>query len=126
MKLEHVAINVSDPQAAARWYSENLDLRLVSAAEQAPFPHFLADEAGSMLEMYNNPQGAVPDYSQMSPFSLHLAFTTDDIGAMRERLVNAGAEAEGDTLTTPVGDKLAFVRDPWGVPLQLVSRAKPL
>ena len=126
MNLEHVAVNLPDPQAAAAWYAENLGLKLVKASDAAPFAHFLADEGGSMLEFYNNPGGAVPDYASMSPFTLHLAFSADDIKADWERLLSAGATAAGEIETTPAGDRLVFLRDPWGVSMQLVSRAKAL
>ena len=126
MNLEHVALNLPDPQAAAAWYAENLGLKLVKAADTAPFAHFLADDSGSMLEFYNNPGGAVPDYGGMSPFTLHLAFSAEDIEAVWERLLSAGATAAGEIETTPAGDRIVFLRDPWGVSLQLVNRRKPL
>ena len=125
MKLEHIAINLSDPQAAARWYAEHLGLQLLLENSTPPFIHFLSDAEGGMLEFYSNPQGAVPDYRTMSPFTLHLAFTVTAIAAARERLLAAGASAEGEITTTPAGDQLAFLRDPWGVPLQLVKRREP-
>ncbi len=126
MKLEHVALNLPDPQAAAAWYAENLGLTIVKANNAEPFIHFLADDAGGMLEFYSNPRGAVPDYASMSPFTLHLAFATDDITAGWERLLAAGATAAGELETTPAGDQIVFLRDPWGVSLQLVSRRTSL
>ena len=44
----------------------------------------------------------------------------------RQRLIAAGATAEGDVATTPAGDKLAFLRDPWNVVVQLVQRKNPM
>lgn len=126
MTLEHVALNLSDPQAAAAWYAENLGLRIVKQSDTAPFVHFLADDQGSMLEVYSNPAGDLPDYAAMSPFTLHLAFTADDIEAAYEKLLGAGATAAGTLETTPAGDRIVFLRDPWGVTVQLVSRARPL
>ena len=126
MKLEHVALNVPDPKAAAAWYAKNLNLRIVKASNTGPFIQFLADEDGSMLEFYNNPAGAVPDYQAMSPLTLHLAFMVEDISAAHQKLVNNGATLEGDVQTTTEGDQLVFLRDPWGVTLQLVKRNKPL
>jgi glyoxylase I family protein len=126
MKLEHVALNVPDPKAAAAWYAENLNLRVVKASDTGPFVHFLADDSGSMLELYNNPAGEVPQYQVMSPFTLHLAFTVEDIPATHQKLVTAGATPVGETQTTAEGDQLAFLRDPWGMVLQLVKRRKPL
>ncbi len=126
MKLEHIALNLPDPQAAAAWYAENLGLRIVKANGSAPFEHFLADDGSSVLEFYNNPAAETPNYAAMNPFTLHLAFTTDDIKATQERLLGAGAITPGDIVTTPAGDQIVFLRDPWGVALQLVSRRVPL
>ena len=126
MTLEHVALNLPDPQGAATWYAQNLGFRIVRSVEKAPYIHFLADDKGSMLEVYHNPAGAVPDYGATSPYPLHLAFSVADIEVERDRLTAAGATVEGEQETTPAGDKLLFMRDPWGVPLQLVSRATPL
>ncbi len=126
MNLEHTALNLPDPQAAAAWYAENLGLSIVKANDTEPFVHFLADEGGSMLEFYSNSGGEVPDYASMSPFTLHLAFSADDIGTVWERLLGAGATAVGEIETTPAGDHIVFLRDPWGVSVQLVSRRIPL
>lgn len=126
MKLEHVAVNLSDPQAAAAWYAEHLGLRIVKAADTPPFVHFLADEGGSMLEFYSNPAADLPDYAAMSPFTLHLAFTVQDIEAVFEKLLAGGATAAGKLEHTPAGDRIIFLRDPWGLTLQLVRRHAPL
>lgn len=126
MKLEHIAINVADPKGVARWYQENLGLEVVVAKEQAPFEHFLSDGAGGMIEIYDNPKGEIPDYAAMSPFTFHIALAVDDIEQAKEALESAGARADGAALVTPAGDTLLFMRDPWGVTLQLVKRARPL
>ena len=126
MKLEHVALNLPDPKAAAAWYTENLGLRIVKANGTAPFEHFLADDSGSVLEFYANPAAELPDYAAMNPFTLHLAFTADDLTVTHENLLGAGATTAGEMMTTPAGDQIVFLRDPWGVALQLVSRKKPL
>ena len=122
MKLEHVALNVSDAPAAAAWYAEHLGLRIAKHFDEPPHIHFLADDAGSMIELYSNPAGEFPDYEQMSPYTLHLAFAVDDLAATHERLLQAGATAAGPIDTTPAGDLLAFLRDPWGTTIQLVRR----
>lgn len=126
MKLEHIAFNLPDPVAAAAWYAEHLGLRLIVADRGPTHIHFLADEGGSMIEFYSNPAGEVPDYADMSPFTLHLAFAVDDLAQTHQRLLEAGASDEGAVNTTPSGDLLAFLRDPWGTPLQLVWRRTPL
>lgn len=126
MKLEHVAINVPDAQAFVKFYVDNLGMRVIMSNNTSPFMHFIADDAGSMLEIYSNPAAPMPDYSQVPPLNLHLAFSSSDIEADRARLLAAGAEAVGEINNTPAGDKLAFFRGPDSVPFQLVQRKKPL
>jgi glyoxylase I family protein len=126
MKLEHVAINVPDPAAMAKWFAEHLGMRIVVAQSQSPFMHFIADEAGSMLELYNNPAATLPDYANINPYNIHIAFASSDIEADRQRLIAAGASPVTEVTATPAGDKLTFLRDPWHVPFQLVQRAKPM
>jgi catechol 2,3-dioxygenase-like lactoylglutathione lyase family enzyme len=127
MKLEHIALNVPNALETAKWYTEHLGMRLVRGNKESPFIHFLLDSAGvSVLEFSSNPVAPTPDYGAMHPVMLHLAFLVDDIEAERDRLVQAGATAEGDTATAPNGDQLAFIRDPWGVAVQLVKRTAPL
>lgn len=127
MKIEHIAINISEPVKAAQWYVEHLSMRVARSINEPPHTHFLADSAGhGVLEFYCDPRADFPDYRAMKPFTLHIAFVVDDITETRARLVAAGAEADGETATTPAGDQLAFLRDPWGLTLQLVMRAKPL
>ena len=72
MKLEHFAVNVSDPVAIADWYIKNLGLTAVRRDKTAPFMTFLADDSGRiMIELYNNPPDQVPDYKNMHPLVLH-------------------------------------------------------
>jgi glyoxylase I family protein len=128
MKLEHVAFNVIDSRAMAEWYSQHLQMEIVRADENAPFIRFLADKSReSMIELYSNPAAAVPDYAAFNPLSLHLAFhVTDQVEATAARLVKAGAQQLQEPSLSPLGDKMVFLRDPWGTPLQLIERRKPL
>ena len=123
MRLEHIAFNVAQPAAVAAWYCENLDMQIVRSFAEPPYIHFLADSAGkSLIEIYSNPLGAIIDYGQHHPVTFHLAFAVDDMAATRQRLVAGGATLDGDVDNRPNGDKLAFLRDPWGGAIQLVQR----
>lgn len=127
MNIEHLAFNVHDPVTMAAWYVQHLGLRVLRKQEQAPFTHFLADQAGRVvLELYGHTKAALPDYAKLNPLSLHIAFTADDVARERQRLLDAGATPAGDIVTTETGDVMTFVRDPWSVTVQLVKRTKPL
>ncbi len=127
MKIEHVAYQVQDPAAFARWYADHLGMTIKRVQADPPYGHFLADDGDAvMIEVYNNPKVAVPDYASIDPFILHVAFGVPDVAAVRARLIEAGATAVGDIQVSPAGDHLAMLRDPWGLPVQLVRRATPM
>lgn len=127
MKIEHVAYQVEDPVRLSQWYVDHLGLRIKRAQSAPPFGHFLADDGDAvMLEFYRNPAVALPDYRQIDPIVLHIAFRTDDVAGTRARLIAAGATPEGEPGRTEAGDELAMLRDPWGLAVQLVRRGTPM
>lgn len=126
MKLEHVAVNVSDPLSMAAWYTKHLGLEVVRSLATPPYTHFLRDSGGSMMiEIYKNPPDQVPDYGKMNPLLLHLAFVSEDTEREKSRLVEAGATLVQDE-TLADGSRLVMLRDPWGLSVQLCKRAKPM
>ena len=127
MKIEHFALQVSEPRAMAEWYVEQLGFRVARSSGEPSHARFLMEGAGAvMLEIYRNPQAPVPDYSSVHPLLLHLAFISENPGTDRDRLVKAGATIVEDVNTNAAGDELVMLRDPWGIALQLVRRATPM
>jgi glyoxylase I family protein len=127
MRLEHVALNVADPDAMARWYTSHLGMQIVRHIPTPNATYFLADSARmSVIEIYHNPAAPVPDYAAFSPLALHLAFSSSDMEADIARLVAAGATHVAPIDVTPAGDRLTFLRDPWQVAIQLAQRKTPL
>jgi catechol 2,3-dioxygenase-like lactoylglutathione lyase family enzyme len=127
VKIEHVAYQVKDPVALSQWYVDHLGLTVKRAEAGPPFGRFLADDGDAvMLEFYNNPSVAQPDYWQIDPIALHIAFRADDVAAARARLIAAGATAVGDIRRAESGDELAMLRDPWGLAVQLVRRKREM
>jgi catechol 2,3-dioxygenase-like lactoylglutathione lyase family enzyme len=126
MKIEHIALYVSDPVAVTRWYSDELGLSVVRSGGAPSHTHFLADSAGSTVLEIQTGALPAPDYASLDPTLLHVALATDDVSATRSRLLAAGASAVGEITTLANGDELAMLRDPWGLALQLVRRSRPL
>ncbi|MHC4557615.1 MAG: VOC family protein [Planctomycetota bacterium] len=127
IRLEHVAINVEDPEGMVKWYCENLGMKIVRKGPPLVNMHFISDTGGNMmLEVYNNPPDAVPDYPSMNPLSLHISFMVDDVKGTCRKLTAAGATIVNDVSTTSSGDEIAMLRDPWGVPIQFVKRTEPM
>jgi catechol 2,3-dioxygenase-like lactoylglutathione lyase family enzyme len=128
LSVEHVAWQAKDPVAVADWYVTNLGFRVVRRNDDPAQTHFIADSAGKCLvEIYNNPAASVLDYSAMHFLQLHLAFRVDgDVVATRDELLKAGCSIAEDVRTTPAGDTLCMMRDPFGFAIQLCKRAKPM
>jgi glyoxylase I family protein len=125
MKFEHFALNVPDARASAQWYVTHMGMRVARTRQDAPYTSFLADDTGRViLEVYSNPAAPYPDYAAAHPLCFHVAFVADDPAAARTKLVAAGATPAYEE-TLPDGSFLIMVRDPWGVPLQLVKRMTP-
>ncbi len=121
MKLEHVAIDVADPEAFKAWWCKNLGFRVSTN------PGFIMDDTGTMgLEVYRTGETpAAPDYASMNAMTFHVAFVSDDVKADVDRLVAAGAKLEQLKLDSPAFH-MAILRDPWGVAVQLCRRQNPI
>ena len=126
MKFEHAALNVPDPRAMAQWYVKHCGMQVVISRQEPPYMHFLADATGrTIFELYCNPAGAVPDYANQHPLTLHIAWAVEDAAAERDRLIAAGATLVSDTGLED-DTQLVMLKDPWGVALQLCQRAEPM
>jgi len=127
MKIEHFALQVSDPVAMADWYHTHLGCGIKRSSGAPTHQRFLTDSSGSiMLEFYHNPRVLVPNYRTMDPLLVHIAFVSESLERDRDRLLKAGANIAEDLTTSAGGDQLIMLRDPWGVALQLVKRAEPM
>jgi glyoxylase I family protein len=127
VKIEHFALQVADPLAMADWYVKHLGCSVARSGGAPSHGRFLLDdERAVMLEIYRNPKVPVPEYSTLDPQVLHLAFLSEEPAGDRDRLVAAGAQVVDELTTTPAGDEIVMLRDPWGVALQLIKRAIPM
>ncbi|XOV95168.1 MAG: VOC family protein [Bacteroidota bacterium] len=126
MKFEHFALNVTDPTSIAAWYVENLGARVVFDAKNETQTMFLADDSGHVfLEVYNNPKGEFLSFQKLHVLGFHVAFVSPDSAKDRDRLLQKGAIVVEEVIPNE-GSLLVMMRDPWGIPLQLCQRSKPL
>ncbi|MCE5278028.1 MAG: VOC family protein [Planctomycetaceae bacterium] len=125
--IEHLALNVPDSAAMADWYVRHLEMRILRSGGPPHHGRFLADEAGRcVLELYSRPDDGIPDYAALHPMTLHVAFNCLDVAAAFKALTAAGAVVVDAPTTDADGNTFAMLRDPWGVAVQLVRRAKSL
>ncbi|MCX6143181.1 MAG: VOC family protein [Ignavibacteriales bacterium] len=124
---EHLAFNVKDPPAIAQWYVDHLGMKIFRSGPPPSNTRFVGDSSGNlMFELVSNP--AVPwlDYASFSHMSMHLAFMVDNVKTMRDSLLVAGAEIVEDITSTPSGDQVLMMRDPFGLAIQFVMRVNPM
>jgi len=118
--FEHIGINVADRDAVVGWYVENVGLTVVRDVPGKMA--FLADSRGIvMLEVYSNPKVERLAFEETGALALHIAFEADDPEAAARELVEAGATVV-DAYKTAGEDSLVMLRDPFGIPIQLIKR----
>jgi glyoxylase I family protein len=118
---------VHDPVAAAKWYCDHLGMIVMRKGPPPVNAHFIADAAGKiMFELYSNTTAPCLHYAALDPLCFHIAFSADDLKTVRDSLIAAGAKVAEDITTTPLGDQILMMRDPWGLSIQFVKRAEPM
>ncbi len=126
MQIEHFAVNVEEPMAMSKWYVDHLGMKLALQETEAPFKTFLADDSGQvMIEMYRNTEADIPDYQNMHPLVVHLAFVSEHPENDKKRLLDAGATLVSEDHLDD-GSHLVMLRDPWGLAIQLCKRVTPM
>lgn len=126
MIFEHFALNVPDPITQSDWYGRHLGFAVVRELDGPSNTRFLADSLGRVvMELYHNPRAPVPDYGATDPLVFHVAVVSENAAGDRARLQAAGATVVREE-PQPDGSLLIMLRDPWGVPLQLCQRVRPL
>jgi catechol 2,3-dioxygenase-like lactoylglutathione lyase family enzyme len=144
-RIDHVGITVSDVDRALGFYRDVLGLRVIahSTVTESEVAELLGLDSvqlriadldsgdGRIVELiqYVQPEGRRIAYESSDVATAHIAFTVDDLGAVRKRLTDAGATIVSRrpiTISEPGGDFdgaiCLYVRDPDGAILELVQR----
>jgi lactoylglutathione lyase len=123
MKFLHTMVRITDVARSLDFYCNNLGLQEVRRMENETGRftlYFLAapgDEGGQVELTYNwDPQV----YGEARNFG-HLAFQVEDIYAICLKLMNAGVPIS----RPPRDGKLAFVRSPDNISIELVQKGAP-
>jgi catechol 2,3-dioxygenase-like lactoylglutathione lyase family enzyme len=144
-RIDHVGITVSDVDRSLSFYRDVLGLRVIADATLAE-PEVadllgldsvelriadLDSGDGRIVELiqYLEPKGRLIVYESSDSATTHIAFTVDNLAAVRERLAREGATVVSrqpitinETGGSFDGSICLYVRDPDGVILELVQR----
>ncbi len=127
LRMEHLEFNVPDTHKKAKWFEENLGMKIMREGGAPTFNMFISDpEHNMMMELNQNKDFPMLDFWKVSHMATHFAFTVKDIQAAKKKLIAGGAQLVEDITKTPGGDYVMMMRDPWGEPIQIVHRAEPM
>ena len=126
--FEHVGITVSDMDRAIGFYCGLLGLRMALRRTNAGGELAFLDAGGGMLEVAapTNDVGRFRDVPMSEAGLRHLTFAFDDVELLVETLESAGVtivERPRRAFNTEMVTKVAFVRDPDGILVELIERA---
>ena len=119
MKIQHVALSVTDIAKSGPWYEDLFGFAKVAEFEQpAPMAIYMTPD-GQALDLREDPQVIHERFTETRPGLDHLAFVCDDRAELDEWLaliVDRGIENSG-LEESPFGTHLSF-RDPDGIALE--------
>ena len=124
MKYLHTMVRVSDLDDSLDFYCNKLGLKEVRRSEHEAGRFtlvFLAAEGDEDAQIELTWNWDPEDYDEGRNFG-HLAYAVDDIYATCQRLMDAGV-----TINRPPRDgRMAFVRSPDNISIELLQRGTPL
>ena len=135
-RLDHAGLSVRDLGAAARWYCDALGYTREMDLRVDPIDLDIAmlihRTHGDRLELLHRP-GSAPGLRAAGPAEAalaesfgHVAFDVADLDAAYDRVVGLGARPVLPPQPSPEpGVRMAFVADPEGNLVELLSRGGP-
>ena len=124
MKFLHIMVRVSDIDKSLKFYQEVLGLKHNRTKELKDATlYFLTDEKGCCeIELTYNHKLPEGGYSHGDYFG-HLAFETSNIESFSEKIKSLDIEYDRPPfLVTPTGPKIAFIKDPDGISIEIIER----
>ena len=127
--FEHVGMTARDTEQTIAFYCDLLGLRLALRKSQPSGELLFLDAGGGMLEITIPASAEINRSRDVLPVDAgmrHLTFAFADVDATLARLEAAGVEVverPRDAYNTEMIKRVAFVRDPDGIIVELVERA---
>lgn len=129
--FEHVGMAVSDVDRSMAFYCDLLGMRLIVRKPMgAGGEQVFLDAGNAQFELFcpapavSTPARTIAD---TEAGVRHLTFAVTDVDAMFERLTAAGVPARQpprDAFNKDIVKRVAFVKDPDGILIELVERAR--
>ena len=122
MTLGWVIVYVEEPDVAAAFYERVFGMRVEFAVGEYAQLHTGSTKlafAAYALGEHNFPGGVRRAEGQ--PFNVELALVHEDVDGAFQHALDAGCEALAEPNDKPQGQRVAYVRDPFGTLVELAS-----
>ena len=123
--FNHVHLKAPDPETTANWFVEAFGFRILSDSTRVFGDRFIRCETADGIKV--NISGArtdekLGDGDANAHWGLeHIGIDVDDLDAEIERLAGLGAELLEGPIDVPQGPRIAFVRAPNDVRIELLQ-----
>ncbi len=114
-RINHITYNVTDKDAALKWYQDVLGLQQIPKMVNSDHLYWLQLPSGAMVHIIENPD------APSSP-SHHTAFEVDDIEAARGALIGKGIETTA-IQTRNDGQRAFYLNDLDGNRIELCTKS---
>ena len=123
LALNHIHLKATDPRKTAAWYVEMFGAEIVRDTENQGAVFLAVDVAGIRLSISSPAAGqSLPQGSADVHLGLeHYGLETDDIEGLLARLQAGGVEVLEPLRTVASGLKIAFIRAPDDVRIELMQ-----
>jgi lactoylglutathione lyase len=127
LKNDHTSFRVSDLDAAIRFYTEGLGLRLLFRKANPAVGEAIAflELDGGNVELLQTLELPFKRPQVEPPYCPHLAIRTDDMGKTLEMIRAAGIAVVHGPLEIPGEEKWLYICDPDGNVIEFIEWASP-
>lgn len=124
-KVHHIAIICSDYEVSKRFYTEILELKIITEIyreERKSFKLDLALNGDYIIELFSFPNPPKRPTRPEAAGLRHLAFEVSDLNKMIESLENHDIEVEPVRIDEITGKRFTFIADPDGLPIEFCEK----
>ena len=128
-RINHIHLKASDPKKTADWYVKAFNFTIVSDEVRVFGDRFIrcqSEDGGMAVNISGARTGETLGSGDANPHHglEHFGLDTDDIEAEIARLVGLGATRMEGPIQMANGGKIAFIKAPDDVRLELIQAAK--
>lgn len=126
MSLGWVIVYVEEPEAAARFYERAFGLTVAFVAPGGSYAELATGDTRLAFAAYELGEGNLPGgvrraTTEGRPANVELALVAEDVEAAYVQALDAGCQSLAPPQDKPQGQRVAFVRDPFGTLIELAT-----